>query len=86
MSFKTFKNNLLNNPLPFNIVRSILLAGKGRMYLELKKIIAPEKGCKVLDLGCGTGEFAFLFDNSVDYTGIDLNKGFLDYASNLYKK
>lgn len=85
MSFKTFKNNLLNNPLPFNIVRSILLAGKGKMYKELRNTIAPEKGSKVLDVGCGTGEFALLFDNSVDYTGIDMNTGFLDYASNLYK-
>lgn len=85
MSLKNFKNNLLNNPLPFNIVRSILLAGKGRMYKELRTAINPEKNCKVLDLGCGTGEFALLFDNSIDYTGIDLNKGFLDYASNLYK-
>ena len=85
MSFKTFKNNLLNNPLPFNIVRSILLAGKGKMYKELRNTIAPEKGSKVLDVGCGTGEFALLFDNSVDYTGIDMNTGFLDYASTLYK-
>ena len=85
MSLKNFKNNLLKNPLPFNVVRSILLAGKGRMYKELRNAIVPEKGSKVLDVGCGTGEFALLFDNSIDYTGIDMNLGFLDYASNLYK-
>ncbi len=85
MSLKTFKNNLLNNPLPFNIVRSLLLWGKGRMYKELRNAIAVEKDSKVLDVGCGTGEFALLFDNSIDYTGIDMNQGFLDYASKLYK-
>ncbi|MBI4158950.1 class I SAM-dependent methyltransferase [Candidatus Woesearchaeota archaeon] len=85
MSLKEFKNNLLNTPLLFNLVRSILVGGKKRMYNEIRNAVNAQSGDKILDIGCGTGEFAFLFNNSIDYTGIDMNKDFLDYASSVYK-
>lgn len=72
-------------PLLFNIVRSILVGGKKRMYDEIRKTVNAQKGDKILDVGCGTGEFASLFDSSVDYTGIDMNKNFLGHASSVYK-
>ena len=85
MSLKEFKNNLLNTPLLFNIVRSILVGGKRRMYNEIRTAVNAQSGDEILDIGCGTGEFAFLFNDSINYTGIDMNKDFLDHASSVYK-
>ena len=45
------------------------------MWLEVLKIINAIKPNKILELGCGVGQFAnMLFDNNIDnYTGIDFS-------------
>jgi ubiquinone/menaquinone biosynthesis C-methylase UbiE len=37
----------------------------------------------VLDIGCGTGDFASLFDKK-EYLGIDINKDYISYARKKY--
>lgn len=43
----------------------------------------PQTG-KVLDVGCGSGRFAPLLAPAVQYTGIDMSKGIIDYARAQY--
>ena len=38
---------------------------------------------RVLDLGCGTGEFSVYFKD-YSYTGIDIESGYIDFAKNNY--
>ena len=85
MNLKKFKNEILDTPFLFNLVRSILIGGKTKMYTQIKNAVNANPNSRILDVGCGTGEFAFLFNESVDYTGIDLNKHFLAHASLTYK-
>ena len=80
LNLKTFKNNLCNHPQIFNSIRSFLLGGQKKTHEELKTLIRLTKINNVLDVGCGTGEFSELFDNSISYTGIDAQKEFIEYA------
>lgn len=50
-----------------------------RMFTE----IGHMDGCSILDVGCGFGDMAKYLDShgyNVDYTGIDLNPDFIEYA------
>jgi len=54
----------------------------GRSLEERYRIIADEVGenKRVLDVGCGTGMPADYLKDGCRYTGIDLNKSFIDFA------
>ena len=48
---------------------------------NLMRIVAPEKGLKILDVGCGTGVFARAFSEAgAKVTGVDLGKELIDIA------
>lgn len=48
---------------------------------NLMRIVAPEKGVKILDVGCGTGVFARAFsEDGACVTGVDLGKELIDIA------
>lgn len=75
MKANELKDKLFDNPAVFNKIRSIVLMGKEKMYYNAKKAVNQEKNESVLDVCCGTGEFAHLFNNR--YLGIDLNPAFI---------
>tara|TARA_Y100000310_G_scaffold345466_1_gene465315 strand:- start:25588 stop:26196 length:609 start_codon:yes stop_codon:yes gene_type:complete len=62
--FLTFRNKLQNN----------LISEKN----VIKKYIKPNKNLKVLDFGCGTGDFCSLFNKS-QYTGVDVEERFIKF-------
>lgn len=52
---------------------------------QLIELLAPEKGEKILDLGCGTGDLAKkLYDLNVDVVGVDKSKNMVIQAKNKY--
>lgn len=44
------------------------------IFPQLKKILIPKNGDKILDIGCGQGVYAKLLSPSISYVGIDLAK------------
>ena len=81
---KKIINNMAASPRLFIILRKILENNfKGqRKVIEEKFRGAP--GEKILDIGCGTGEFSVLF-NPASYTGVDIEPAYIAYAKNNYK-
>lgn len=50
----------------------------------LTEYIAPEKGDKILDIGCGTADILDNFQTGIEYTGIDINERYLAYDKKHY--
>ncbi|MBI2045839.1 MAG: class I SAM-dependent methyltransferase [Parcubacteria group bacterium] len=75
---------LSQNPRIFIFLRRILENNfKGeRSVLKKYFVCAPDE--RVLDIGCGTGEFSVFFNPEM-YTGVDIEKKYIDYAKKNYK-
>jgi SAM-dependent methyltransferase len=69
---------LAAQPLLFDMLRWILEAGYGGEKNILKKECSRGSG-KVLDLGCGTGVLAGVFDSD-SYVGVDPNPSYIERA------
>ncbi len=65
----------------YNILRFILENGFKKQKRFIKDILITEDlhERKMLDLGCGTGTYANLFDQH-DYIGLDINPVYIGYA------
>jgi ubiquinone/menaquinone biosynthesis C-methylase UbiE len=72
--------NLLNRPLVFNVIRSILDGGQVKYISRILKEYDFES---VLDVCCGCGAFSRV---SKDYTGVDYNHHFIQHARRRYGK
>ena len=80
----SFINKLASNPKIFIFLRRCLEFN----FVGERKVINREfnelnSNSPILDLGCGTGEFSEFFNPEV-YLGIDINKDYIDFASNNY--
>jgi ubiquinone/menaquinone biosynthesis C-methylase UbiE len=52
---------------------------------SLIELLAPNKGEKILDLGCGTGDLAYtLFENGVEVIGVDKSENMVEQAIQKY--
>lgn len=73
---------LMEQPLFYRLVQSIL-ANQGHQTIKsfLTKHVT-KKALKILDQGCGTGEYALLFGNK--YYGIDNNPNDIKFAMRNY--
>src|SRR5262245_31451087 len=75
---------LLDNPYLFNYIRN-LLAGKQENTKNFVRTTLIKYKCKnVLDVGCGTGDFAECCEG-LSYLGTDLNASFINFAKKTYK-
>lgn len=79
-----FVNLLASNPHVLMFLRRILEDNFNVQKKVLQEDFRPTAGEKVLDIGCGTGEFSVFFQNAA-YTGVDIEKKYIDYAQKNHK-
>ncbi|MCW3127874.1 MAG: hypothetical protein JWO03_3532 [Bacteroidetes bacterium] len=80
-------HSIISAPAIYNMVQWIAGA---KMYREkmVADYIKPFDGCKILDIGCGTGEYIFHIKqhcNTFEYYGFDGEGVYIDYAKRLFK-
>lgn len=75
------KNRFFDSPYTFKIIRGLLESDNAVELRLLRDHIRPSE--KVLDIGCGTGDFSVISDF---YRGIDMNGRFTAYATKRYGK
>ena len=77
--YKT-RNYLAQKPILFSFLRNILELNFRRQKALIKETIGKDSHDKeILDIGCGTGAFAHLF-NEKNYTGIDILLAYIEHA------
>jgi ubiquinone/menaquinone biosynthesis C-methylase UbiE len=81
--FSKFVNYLASRPAIFSCLRKLAELNFAKQKKLIKNNLEIIPGKKILDIGCGTGEFAGLFKN-LDYTGIDIDPAYIDYAKKHY--
>lgn len=78
-AIRRFADRLAETPTTFHWLRKLPEAN----YRETKRRIAQVRDSlgtpRVLDLGCGTGEYAELFDPG-RYVGVDIHPGYVEFA------
>lgn len=63
-----------------------LLGGPGPARKLVQTYIRPEKGMRILDLGCGPAAILDNLPGSVIYVGVDLSPAYIDAARKNYAK
>ena len=81
---KKIINNMAASPKLFIILRRILENNFKGQRKVIEEKFRGTAGEKILDIGCGTGEFSVLF-NPASYTGVDIEPAYIAYAKNNYK-
>ncbi len=85
MKILNFLKKILDNPIIFNLFETLMGVNKTRRVL-VKDYIKPSYNCRILDIGCGTGDFRKFLPENIDYIGIDNNPEYIEYAkSKKYK-
>jgi SAM-dependent methyltransferase len=81
-----FLNILSFNPSISIFLRKIVeLNFRKQKYIIKEHFVVDEKNDRVLDLGCGTGEFALSFP-AENYTGVDIDENSINYAKVHYPR
>ena len=76
-----FKDKILDNAVMFNLVRTITDSRSHNLSM-IKKELSAKKNEKILDIGCGLGNFSQVTGSR--YIGIDSNKSFIRFANKHY--
>ena len=79
------RDSLASNPRLFSFLRKVIELGFIKEKTIITQSLKTGKDQKILDIGCGTGEFSGLF-NKENYTGIDINKEYINFAKTKNKK
>lgn len=75
---------LAGNPKIFIWLRRILENDFKKQKKVVKDYFFGREQKKVIDVGCGTGEFSVFFDPK-NYTGIDIEPAYIEYAKKNYQ-
>ena len=79
---RALADRLADNPLAFHYLRKLPELNYRATKDRLRRLLAHSGAERVLDLGCGTGEFAALFDPA-GYVGVDAHPGYVRLAVRL---
>lgn len=74
---------VLEIPFIYDVFQFVM-GGQKRQKIFKKEYIGDVSGLKVLELGCGTSDILKYFEKC-DYTGVDLDKHYIEYAKKRYK-
>jgi ubiquinone/menaquinone biosynthesis C-methylase UbiE len=77
--FARLVETISDHPVLFIFFRSILENDFKAIRALIRRDLTLRKGLRSLDLGCGPGAFADLFDGD-DYVGADLNARYIEHA------
>jgi len=81
---KKIINRLSVNPKIFIRLRRLLENNFTAQKNVIKKYLTVRDSEKILDIGCGTGEFSVFFKPE-NYTGIDIEPAYINYAKKNYQ-
>lgn len=68
---------ILKFPRIYNLFSKTISGNVFSVYVE--KYVRPQKGDRILDIGCGTAEILSYLPK-VEYVGLDINQDYIDYA------
>lgn len=76
---------ILSKPWAYNLF-SRLISKKSTRNLLVQKYIRPFPGCRILEIGCGTGSILADLPLSIgEYTGFDMNPSYIEFAKKRWK-
>ena len=70
-------------PFLFDQIRGLVC---GDYYAPVQKILDLQPGDRLLDMGCGPGPGSSLATTGVDYLGIDVEAGYIEYARRRHER
>src|SRR5712691_7069867 len=77
--FSTLVEKISDHPVLFILILSVLENDFKAIRAVIRRDMSLSQGARTLDLGCGPGAFADLFESG-DYVGADLNARYIDHA------
>jgi SAM-dependent methyltransferase len=77
--FAALVEKISDHPVLFIFLRSILENDFKAIRALIRRDLTLDAGVRTLDLGCGPGAFADLFERG-DYVGVDLNARYIEHA------
>lgn len=75
---------LLNFAFVYNTWQAFVGGGKARKTIA-KKYIRAKPGEKLLDIGCGTGNYFVELEKGVKYVGYDVSEQYIEFARKRYE-
>ncbi len=81
-SIKSLINQIWEVPIFYKLLQATLAAGGHSIIKKYLLSEVPKKATKILDQGCGTGEYSLLFGER--YTGIDYDSDYINHAKSRY--
>ncbi len=77
--FSAVVQRVSDHPVLFIVLRSILENDFKAIRAVIRRHLRARQGLRTLDLGCGPGAFADVFEGD-DYVGVDMNARYIDHA------
>lgn len=76
---------ILEKPFFFNSIRRVIAGDQQNTKRFVTDALKKYKVKSVLDVGCGTGDFAVCTPSGASYLGIDLNRAYIQFAKKQYE-
>lgn len=76
---------VLSKSWAYNLFQRVVWRKQARIGL-MRELVDPFPGCRILDIGCGTGEILSYMPGSIgEYHGFDMNLTYIEFAKKRWK-